>query len=63
MSHPLVDQLWFTRSELIRSLTGVTEKSSGGSASWIRSLGSSATWHARRGAVVPRSRYPGPSAL
>jgi hypothetical protein len=33
MSHPLVDQLWFTRSELIRSLTGVTEKSSGGSAS------------------------------
>ena len=26
MAHPLIDQLRFTRSELVRSLNGVTEK-------------------------------------
>jgi hypothetical protein len=35
MAHPLVDQLRFTRSELIRSLNGVTEEER----YWIRRIG------------------------
>ena len=50
MAHPLVDQLWFARSELMGSLTGVTEKERFQRFGIMKSiLGSSDTWHARAG--------------